>query len=246
MENVTKALLIAGGILISIMIVSLIVMMWGRISGYYTERSNSKKVEQMTEFNAQYDNYNGKSVRGNELISIMNKIIDYNNSDSAMEGYDKIIINVEIGEKNKGSFKYNSEDTDIFGISSGKITNKTNDRGVSDIVNLSGSLLKEAQRIDGDITDAQLQKLSADISNIVGSSSDDEYKIQKIKRILGNGDYKDKLGDIQNITKKYYQYTQFKRAMFECTSVEHNTANGRVNEMNFKIEQDENGNVKFK
>ena len=113
-------------------------------------------------------------------------------------------------------------------------------------MNLSGSLLKEAQRIDGDITDAQLQKLSADISNIVGSSSDDEYKIQKIKRILGNGDYKDKLGDIQNITKKYYQYTQFKRAMFECTSVEHNTANGRVNEMNFKIEQDENGNVKFK
>ena len=35
------------------------------------------RIKQLVEFNNKFTNYNGKTIRGNELISIMNRIIDY-------------------------------------------------------------------------------------------------------------------------------------------------------------------------
>ena len=46
MENVSKALMMAGGLLISIMVISLIVILWGRLSSYFTENSKTTTVEQ--------------------------------------------------------------------------------------------------------------------------------------------------------------------------------------------------------
>ena len=46
MENVTKALLIAAGILFAVLILSLLAMFGGQLSGYYAEQHNSKIIEQ--------------------------------------------------------------------------------------------------------------------------------------------------------------------------------------------------------
>ena len=80
MENVTKALLIAAGILFAVLILSLLAMFGGQLSGYYAEQHNSKIIEQDAKFNAQFENYNGQTIRGNEIISIMNKVVNYNTS----------------------------------------------------------------------------------------------------------------------------------------------------------------------
>ena len=100
MENVSKALMMAGGLLISIMVISLIVILWGRLSSYFTENSKTTTVEQDAEFNAQFENYNKKSIRGNELISVMNKIIDYNRTASDIKNYDRIIIDINLKNNN--------------------------------------------------------------------------------------------------------------------------------------------------
>ena len=80
MENVTKALIMAAGILVFVMLLSLIMIFWRSLSGYYAEQHNTQVIEQDTKFNAQFDNYSGETIRGNELISVINKIVSYNTS----------------------------------------------------------------------------------------------------------------------------------------------------------------------
>ena len=53
-----------------------------------------------------------------------------------------------------------------------------------------------------------------------------------------------RLEEIQEITYKYYQYTQFKRAHFVCETIGHDEETGRVNKMEFRVVI-KNGNIKF-
>lgn len=90
MENASKALLIAGGILILIILVSLVLLVKGNISNYYASEEELKMTEDKTKFNEQFTRYNRNDVAGYELISLSNKIIDYNErlSSETSEGND--------------------------------------------------------------------------------------------------------------------------------------------------------------
>ena len=260
MENVTKALLIAAGILFAVLILSLLAMFGGQLSGYYAEQHNSKIIEQDAKFNAQFESYNGQTIRGNEIISIMNKVVNYNTSIADMEKYDKVILSIDLkGYQNRanGNFKYSDSDTSIFqGKMSANILKNTatSDVNIRDVANISADLINElASAGISNISDAQLQALSADIQNIaIDSNAAQSLQItrnQKLQNILGknkaNSLNVSQMNTLVNVTKKYYQYTQFKRAMFKCTGVQHNTSqNGRVIGMTFVIVE-ENGKAKF-
>lgn len=260
MENVTKALLIAAGILFAVLILSLLAMFGGQLSGYYAEQHNSKIIEQDAKFNAQFENYNRQTIRGNEIISIMNKVVNYNTSIADMEKYDKVILSIDLkGYQNRanGNFKYSDSDTSIFqGKMSANILKNTatSDVNIRDVANISADLINElASAGISNISDAQLQALSADIQNIaIDSNAAQSLQItrnQKLQNILGknkaNSLNVSQMNTLVNVTKKYYQYTQFKRAMFKCTGVQHNTSqNGRVIGMTFVIVE-ENGKAKF-
>lgn len=252
MENVTKALLIAAGILFAVLILSLLAMFGGQLSGYYAEQHNSKIIEQDAKFNAQFENYNGQTIRGNEIISIMNKVVNYNTSIADMEKYDKVILSIDLkGYQNRANdnFKYSDSDTSIFqGKMSANILKNTatSDVNIRDVANISADLINElASAGISNISDAQLQALSADIQNIaIDSNAAQSLQItrnQKLQNILGknkaNSLNVSQMNTLVNVTKKYYQYTQFKRAMFKCTDVKYNQQNGRVNEMDFEIEE---------
>lgn len=54
----------------------------------------------------------------------------------------------------------------------------------------------------------------------------------------------EKIDTIKDIVSQYYQYTQFKRAQFECKEVKVDTGTKRVVEMNFEVKT-KNGQVQF-
>ena len=255
MENVTKALLIAAGILFAVLILSLLAMFGGQLSGYYAEQHNSKIIEQDAKFNAQFENYNGQTIRGNEIISIMNKVVNYNTSIADMEKYDKVILSIDLkGYQNRanGNFKYSDSDTSIFqGKMSANILKNTatSDVNIRDVANISADLINElASAGISNISDAQLQALSADIQNIaIDSNAAQSLQITRNQKLQNKANSLNvsQMNTLVNVTKKYYQYTQFKRAMFKCTGVQHNTSqNGRVIGMTFVIVE-ENGKAKF-
>ncbi len=243
MENVSKALMIAAGILFAILVLTLLVIFFSQMSSYYAEQNNAKMIEQVTEFNNKFDNYSGKTIRGNELISVMNKVVDYNRTYADMEKNERITINIDLlGYQDSLLYTGTTTSKGDKLFPNSKITNANgNDDEINRISELSSKLASE-----NNIDETKLQKLSADIAVICDTSTDEsdiKARDEKLRKILGNNAKYD-LEKIQNITKKYYQLTQFKRAMFNCTEVVHSQKDGRINKISFEAVT-ENGALKF-
>lgn len=60
MENATKALLIAAGVLIGIIILSMLLLGYNQISNYYQQQSDNLSLKQIVELNKKFTNYDGK------------------------------------------------------------------------------------------------------------------------------------------------------------------------------------------
>lgn len=270
MENATKALLIAGGIFLAIMLITLLMMGYTQISEYYKQQSELLTTEQMDKFNKQFQGYNRKDIRGNELISLMNKVIDYNTSQSYQDenNYKRIKLTISIGGSSIiEQFMYDKSNEKIIDNvitnTNGVGSNYDKDRELVKITNTSLDLIQKATDAGiNDITDTQLQKLTMEISRILidesktGNQESEDRRIRKqvLKSILKldiatddkyrtqGYDNQNKIETIKNIVIQYYQYTQFKRAKFECTSMEYDANTGRVIEMNFKVQtKNQNG-----
>ena len=275
MENATKALLIGAGILIAIIILSSLLILYNQVSGFYQNSSNMTEEQQRVEFNKTFENYEDKEIRGNELLSIMNMIDDYNTTEPE-KGYDNMEFIVDfISADNFKQFNYEgvNSKTYLLSGSNSKITeNKLKD--FSNRVNdPSTGLISSLQSVSGDvrITETILQQLSSNIANIIieedNKGTANQYEIEnrndarrKRANLLKNifkvnvcgsnettyttaPEYKDLVDTIKEVTLKYYEFTQFKRAQFKCTGLEYDSVTGRVNKMSFEICTDGNGNI---
>lgn len=78
MENISKALIIAGGILITLLILSLLVFLFNRISIIPQEQSQQYSELEIIEYNRSYEVYQKPLMYGTDIISIVNKAIDHN------------------------------------------------------------------------------------------------------------------------------------------------------------------------
>lgn len=87
MENASKALIIAGGILIAMMVVTILLTSWNKITSYQKAQEEKTTFEQLNNFNKEFESYNKGVVRGYELISLNNLIADTNKKYSDTDGY---------------------------------------------------------------------------------------------------------------------------------------------------------------
>ena len=188
MENASKALLIGAAILFAVMILSLLMIGYQQISSYFAEKHEVAMIEQTTKFNGQFENYNQKSIRGSDMISLMNKVIDYNERLSYMEGtkYKRLEITIDlINNSTVEQFKYTTTESGFSNVSifptSTKITNVTTTGIPPTTIEESRELDKQLILITGvvndlkdesknggipNVTDKKLQSLASNISNI--------------------------------------------------------------------------------
>ena len=98
MENATQALLIAGGILFGIIILSAFVYMWNNASENQKLDQSDQEQARLTAWNAEWEAYDKRLIRGVEVLTVVNKSkqndIDYDNSEEykvtiSIEGKDK-------------------------------------------------------------------------------------------------------------------------------------------------------------
>lgn len=92
MENASKALLMAGEILIAILIIGLIVYMFNSAGQLFKTSEDVEQTEQITAFNKEYEAYNRKLMRGTDIISIINKV---NSNNKKYEKLSEYTITVE-------------------------------------------------------------------------------------------------------------------------------------------------------
>lgn len=78
MENASKALIMAGSLLIALIILGALLLMFNNLSSYQDSTDKNEKEAQIVEFNNQYETYNRTDVRGSDLYSLLNRVVDYN------------------------------------------------------------------------------------------------------------------------------------------------------------------------
>ena len=78
MENASKAIIMAGGILIGIIILSLLIWTFRPMGDVFEEQGEALSEEQLEKYNRQFNTFD-KSLYGSELLSLKNLLEDYNN-----------------------------------------------------------------------------------------------------------------------------------------------------------------------
>ena len=97
MENASRALVIAGGVLLSLIIIGVVMFAYRGITSLQKEKDISLSNEQVSKINEQIEKYTKKSViYGSEVLSICNAIEDYSRKYPRSEGYQKITAIIKI------------------------------------------------------------------------------------------------------------------------------------------------------
>ena len=206
MENASKFLLMAGGILIALLVISALVLMFNQIGDYEKGKSNTEKVSQVADFNKEFMVFTYDNIQGTDIISLANKIVNFN-SKSGMQNsinYDKKIkLYLNFGNKNKsGSFAYKLGGNPVI---------FTNDSYT--IENSSGFLYLISKYMDYDnkFSIKVMNRLSANYSSLQDGT-------KTIKDVTGRSDISQ---DIIKDIPKYREYSEFKGSTFKNTNIEY-------------------------
>ena len=258
MENASKALLIAGGILLVMLIIGLLFFSWTKFSEFYSRNDELAEIEDISKFNLQFTNYKNRDVYGYELISLANKVADYNmrysNASGAQndEKYNKISMNININNM-KDRFSYDMTNRlftqnayTIDGIQN--LINKSQD--IENAYGSSNAATKIAKSINSIIlSDTQLA-YNRNVKNMTDTQSminaietfnrlTDGEKIDNYKNVSDSQVkmvYDAMVVNLKNAANimAYYEYYQFKRGIFKCEeNMTYDNISGRVSSISF-------------
>lgn len=244
MENASKALIMAGSVLIALMIIGALLLMFNNLSNYQDTNVKNDRDAQVVEFNNQYETYIRNDVRGSDLYSLLNKVIDYNKRKSDVatgtdEGTELQFqaMSISFNFKSETNRKKLTYDNKI------RIFTKNNYELTDETTNSIEDMIKESiNKIENRHGKSGLTNLTTGISNLFDkTSSQDQQKAIE----LWNRNSKKTVSDYNDLERykddiyTYYEYMQFKRAYFDSTNVEYNKKTGRIVKMEFEF----NGNI---
>ena len=256
MENASKALIMAGGMLLAILIISLLVYAWSLFSKYQSSKDSLSDIEDTAKFNEQFSNYDRDDVQGYELISLVNKIIDYNyrkSNDAEAKSNDKyspIKITIDFrSDDNMKKLSYNSNNT-LFTSSNFKYTQSQDGQTTK---NPLESIIKTATDLENDWGGSDnATKIAKGIKAIFLENTptppSENQKIDAVKKWNYSSSKKypltlegyNKMNSDQKANAyKYYEYVQFKKAVFksDSSSLKYDNVTGRITEMVFNFDK---------
>ena len=94
MENAAKALIIASGILIAIMTLSILVYASTTRTRIAQAQNEKRAAEELAKFNMEYNSYNKDRLYGLDVITVMNKAIEHNRRMQQANVADPYYINI--------------------------------------------------------------------------------------------------------------------------------------------------------
>ena len=261
MENAIKALTMAASVLIAMVIIGAMLLVFNNLNNYQGVNEQIKKDEQVNEFNRQFNTYDRTDVRGSDVLSLINKVIDYNERQSYIgnEGADlgykpiRLIINIS---KNKENMKVPNQDAGSLKLFTAFDDNYKIDinSSLNQMTNNFEGILEEVNKLENNnhinLNKDNYTQLAVGITSIFLNGSDlnndttKEKAIKTFKNITGHNitsyDSLKPGSDIRNAVYKYYEFIQFKRTYFDCVSLDSKSSGiiydentGRITEMYF-------------
>ena len=217
MENASKALIMAGGVLISLMVIGLLVLFYNNLSGMQKIKTDSETEQQATEFNKQYDVY-ARDVYGSEILSIANKIADYNKREADNKGYTKIELKVKL-----------NKDIDDTYFKKGEYSSEQ----LKDKVKTIEKDLKEYSKRDKSkghfFESTKMQGYSRTTAQLATMRTNDIEELYDEQTILQIKNDVQKYNNLKNLV------TTFKEKTFKYKKFEYDNNNGRITLMNYEL-----------
>lgn len=213
MENASKALLMAGGILIAIITLSVFVLAYTYMTDAKQAQVDQKMQEEILNFNTPFLAFNKKAMYGVDVISVLNLAIDNNkiyNTKAGEEYYVNIYFKLTEDSVQDAVYKYT--------------LNQTTSRWEIQI----------DERADIGYGDTNLKFEKGNTYNL-------ENNLESIQAFLLTAEKNEEIkydieknGDLEIKYKiRYSGIADFKRKTFKCSGVEFDNT-GRVNAMHFE------------
>ena len=177
MENASKALLMAAEVLISLIVISALLLMFNSLTDYQKVGEQNEEQAEVMAFNNSFEAYNRDDVRGNELYSLINKVVDYNrrkstkgigdNDEGQYINYEPMTISVDmttdqealnnltfdntlrIFTRDYQTFTIDQTNNDFKNLFENNITNMENTYSAKVMINLATAINKIYSNIDG-------------------------------------------------------------------------------------------------
>lgn len=245
MENASKALLIAGGVLISVIIIGLIVMMFNGLGEAQHQTELEKEIMQITKYNQKFEQYNGTILYGSDIISVINLADDYNAikaKDEARYGFTEITLSVKI--ESEISIVRREDDSNYRNYiikkaqhKMGKVNTTNNIRATMNTINnriqaIENKYIAKNKPIDTiiDMQSKHNQQLQA-----LRAAGRDTTQIQNNYKneLLPYGGIDEVEKDIRIYTALNSTITSFRNKYFTCEGTKYDDT-GRIVEMSFK------------
>lgn len=249
MENASKALIMAGGMLLAILIISLLIYSWSLFSKYQSSKDSLSEVEDTAKFNEEFANYDRDGVQGYELISLVNKIIDYNyrkSNDAEAKSNDKyspITITINFGsDANRKKLCVDSTNR-LFNSNtySQSQVGETTRNPFKTIIDTATAIENKWGGSDN------ATKVAKGFNSIfLSDSATDSQKKDAVKKFnySSSKQYTMDISGYNNMNTnektdayKYYEYMQFKRSLFNSASnsIKYDNTTGRITQMVFNF-----------
>ncbi len=209
MENASKALLMAGGMLIALLVIGALVLMFNQIGDYEKGNQGIKKTSEIAEFNIDFIRYTEGNIKGVDIISLANKVINFNSKNGILNSIDyskKIKLNIDVNDFSK-----------LFGSKSYEIKDYDND---------FMKTIKKFSSLENTYTLSKMDELSSNYDSIVNGN-------KTIRDILGEK-YDDCMLAVKDI-EDYREYSEFKASTFKCKEEPKYHDDGQVKELSFKF-----------
>ena len=225
MENASKALLIAGGVLITIIIISVLVYVFNQFKSVPRTQEEVKQAEQLAEFNKKYESYNKKNMYGTDIITVINMARN-NNETYRMDHNYQIEISVTVVDTIESRIRMWYYDTEEAN-SSKAVKEATIGWPRSALGTITSGTYTSSDSIWDSFLDPVLGQSQSEYvySNSYGTQT--FQTIQWYDNVFYNGKQ----------YRVYYMTSnlayEFKNKKFDCTGIEYG-GNGRVIRMNFE------------
>ena len=209
MENASKALIMAGGILLAIITLSLFIYMTTATTRIGQAQDEKLLAEQILAFNKEYEAYNKRRLYGTDVITIVNKAINHNQKMKSNEIADPYYINIIIQPTQ--TYETTVMRVDTYSPNNNKEEVSPSEIGLDSNPILAGGVYNLGEWKNGDLF------MNNGIIDFFQTNSA-ETDVQE------HGRY------------NYYIYsalTNFKRAIFKCDGVIYNEETGRIESMTF-------------
>lgn len=96
MENASKALLIAGGVLIAIIILSIALFLYSLYANRAKEYSQIMSTTELQKFNSKFETYVGRNdITAQEIVSVVNLAKEYNGQVKIYLGITQLVFSTE-------------------------------------------------------------------------------------------------------------------------------------------------------